>query len=191
MTSDRAAVWWAAGVSSRAARVGTSTAPTARVSRVTSMRGASGSEPLVPCLAPPLRKATPSTSSTLASTEPTRAAWTTDVSPSRKANMATNSSGRLPRLDCNRPVGARAEVLADLLDRLADHRGQSGDSQGGDDETGDVGGAGQRSSARPPAVKTTALTMARRCEVPRASKVRGMSSTCADVTAAARSDVVQ
>ena len=183
MASDRACVWWAAGVSSRTASVGTSIAPTARVSSVTSIRGASGRKVWIPYLTPPLRKATPSTSKTLASTEPTNADWTTATSPSRNANMDTKSSGRFPRLDCSRPVApgprysptcsidwpttaakaamARAEMMKRAMSLAP------------------------TAVARPAAaVKTMALTMARRCEVSRASRMRDMSATSADVTAA-------
>ena len=49
-------------------------------------------------------KAQPSTSTALARMEPISAACTTVVRPSCRAKMPTNSSGRLPSVDCSRPV---------------------------------------------------------------------------------------
>jgi hypothetical protein len=46
----------------------------------------------------------PSTSSALASTEPTIAVWATTSSPFWRAKITTNSSGRLPRVDWSIPV---------------------------------------------------------------------------------------
>ena len=57
-----------------------------------------------PCLRPPVRKASPSTSRLFASTEPIRADCTTATSPSCSAKIAMNSSGRLPSADCRTPV---------------------------------------------------------------------------------------
>ena len=46
----------------------------------------------------------PSTSRALARIEPMIAVWATTSSPALSANMTTNSSGRLPSVDCNMPV---------------------------------------------------------------------------------------
>ncbi len=48
----------------------------------------------------------PSTSSALASTEPTIAVCATISSPFCSAKITTNSSGRLPSVDCSIPVTA-------------------------------------------------------------------------------------
>ena len=58
----------------------------------------------VPFRTPPATKAMPSTSTLLAMTEPTSANWTTSTSPSRSANSAMNSSGRLPSADWITPA---------------------------------------------------------------------------------------
>ena len=47
---------------------------------------------------------TPSTSSALAKIEPMIDVCATTVSPSRSAKITTNSSGRLPSVDCSTPV---------------------------------------------------------------------------------------
>ncbi len=46
----------------------------------------------------------PSTSSALANTDPTIAVWATTSSPFCRAKITTNSSGRLPSVDCIMPV---------------------------------------------------------------------------------------
>ena len=48
----------------------------------------------------------PSTSSALAKIEPTIDVCATTTSPARRAKMTTKSSGRLPSVDCSRPVAA-------------------------------------------------------------------------------------
>ena len=69
--------------------------------------------------------------------------------------MPTNSSGRLPRVDCSRPVAPGPEPLADLLDGLPDQGGQGGQGQAGQDEADDR--AGPTAAATPAAaVSTTA-----------------------------------
>ena len=89
-------MWAAPGVPSRSARVGTSRAATTSSSSEAFSRGSSGSKRWVPWRRPPATNAHPSTSTALARMEPTRAACTTVVRPSRRANSPTNSSGRLP-----------------------------------------------------------------------------------------------
>ena len=48
----------------------------------------------------------PSTSRALANSEPRIAVWATTTSPALSANRTTNSSGRLPSVDCASPVAA-------------------------------------------------------------------------------------
>ena len=122
-------------------------APTARVSRVTSIRGASGRKVWIPCLTPPLRKATPSTSKTLASTEPTKRRLDDRREPFSQGEYGHEQLGQVPEARLQQARGARAQVLSDLLDRLAHHRRQGGDGQAGKDEPGDVVGADSRREA--------------------------------------------
>ncbi len=52
----------------------------------------------------PITITRPSTSSALARIEPTIAVCATTSSPAFSAKMTTNSSGRLPSVDCSMPV---------------------------------------------------------------------------------------
>ena len=62
--------------------------------RMTAVRGARA----------PTTITAPSTSSALANSEPMIDVWATTTSPARSAKSTTNSSGRLPSVDCSTPV---------------------------------------------------------------------------------------
>ncbi len=94
----------AAGVCSPAVSVGIINAATASKVRLAIIRGACEEKRCVPCRKPPTTNASPNTNKLFPRIEPTMAAWTTPISPARKAKIPTNSSGKLPRADCNTPV---------------------------------------------------------------------------------------
>jgi hypothetical protein len=70
--------------------------------------GSRGRKRIVPSreLRAPTTMTSPSTSSALASSDPTIEVCATTTSPLCNAKTTTNSSGRLPRVDCSTPVTA-------------------------------------------------------------------------------------
>jgi hypothetical protein len=94
----------AAGEWTYEAAEGTTIAATDRIISTVTLRARSESRFCGPCFSPPTMNERPMTRSRLPRMEPIRAARTTSTSPAFRANSEMNSSGRLPRPDCNTPV---------------------------------------------------------------------------------------
>ena len=89
----------------------------------------------------PITITSPSTSSALARIEPTIAVWATTSCPFCSAKITTNSSGRLPSVDCSMPGHARPEALAELLGGERDDPREARERDGREQRT--AGTAGQ------------------------------------------------
>ena len=88
----------------------------------------------VPCLSPPTRNASPSTSSRLARIEPMSAAWTTADQSRLEGEQGDEQLGQVAQRRLQHAGRARAEPVAELLDRPPDERRQQGHRDGRADE---------------------------------------------------------
>ena len=136
--------------------------------------GRLGGEALRPVPAPPLKNAAPSTRSTLPRTEPTRAAWTTEVSPERRAKIADEELRHVAERGLQKAGWPRRRGARRFVRRLADQRRQGGQSEARDDETGDARGASRGGMHPGAAVRTAAATTMVRWERLRTWRVDGM-----------------
>ena len=89
-------------------------------------------------------------------TDPTSATWTTSTSPSRSANSAMNSSGRLPSADWITLGHRRACAAAELFRRAAHDARERGDRQRSERRTSSTGVASAKCATAAATTTSTA-----------------------------------
>ena len=141
---------------------------------MTSIRGASGSEPLraMPC--PAGQESGPEHQQHIGQDGPDEGCLDDRREPFPQGENGHEQFGQVAQTRLQETGRARAHVFADLVDRLADQGSKSGDSQARKQQSRLTSGAPAAVHQPRRSTKTTALTIARRCNVPRASRVPGM-----------------